>query len=143
LINERFKILRQSLALSQEKFGERVGVYRSAILNIEHNKVIPKKVFVDHVCDVFNVNEDWLLSGIGNMFTGDMPDSDTVRVLIALCRRLRPDLQMIMLKHAEDYLDLQSRPGQVRYDLATQNLSSSVRVAETSELLPGPGPEIV
>ena len=62
------KKLRQELGLSQDEFGRRLGVTRGAVTNIELNKVEPKPLFVDLICREFNVNEEWLRTGEGEMF---------------------------------------------------------------------------
>ena len=67
-MNERVKKLRQTLGLSQDEFGRRLGVTRGAVTNIELNKVEPKPLFVDLICREFNVSEKWLRSGEGEMF---------------------------------------------------------------------------
>lgn len=67
-MNERIKKLRQSLGLSQDEFGRRLGVTRGAVTNIELNKVEPKPLFVDLICREFNVSETWLRTGEGEMF---------------------------------------------------------------------------
>lgn len=67
-MNERIKKLRQALGLSQDEFGRRLGVTRGAVTNIELNKVEPKPLFVDLICREFNVSEEWLRTGAGEMF---------------------------------------------------------------------------
>ena len=67
-MNERIKKLRQALNLSQDEFGKRLGVTRGAITNIELNKVEPKPLFVDLICQEFNASENWIRTGEGEMF---------------------------------------------------------------------------
>ena len=67
-MNDRIKKLRQALGLSQDEFGRRLGVTRGAVTNIELNKVEPKPLFVDLICREFNVSEEWLRTGAGDMF---------------------------------------------------------------------------
>lgn len=67
-MNERIKMIRQKLGLSQEEFGRRLGVTRGAITNIELNKVEPKPLFVDLICREFGVSEEWIKDGNGEMF---------------------------------------------------------------------------
>lgn len=67
-MNERIKMIRQKLGLSQEEFGRRLGVTRGAITNIELNKVEPKPLFVDLICREFGVSEEWIKDGTGEMF---------------------------------------------------------------------------
>lgn len=67
-MNERIKELRNKLHLSAEKFGSRVGVTRSAISRIENGVVHVTEQMVLAVCREFNVREEWLRSGTGEMF---------------------------------------------------------------------------
>lgn len=68
-MNDRIKKIRMSLGLSQDEFGRRLGVTRGAVTNIELNKVEPKPLFIGLICREFGVNEVWLRTGEGEMFT--------------------------------------------------------------------------
>lgn len=70
-ISERFKTLRKVKKLSQTEFGERVGVSRSVIKNIENELVEPKDLFIKQVCKEYRVNFMWLTMGEGEMFEDD------------------------------------------------------------------------
>ncbi len=67
-MNNRIKELRTSLNLSAEKFGSRVGVTRSAISRIENGVVNVTEQMILAICREFNVREEWLRSGNGEMF---------------------------------------------------------------------------
>ena len=67
-INERIRALRESMSISQEEFGKRLGVSRSVIKNIDYKKTVPKDLFIDLLCKTFSVNKEWLISGTGGMF---------------------------------------------------------------------------
>ena len=69
-MEERIKYLRKYLKLSQEAFGSKLGVSRDVINNIERgrNKNPISNLFIQHLCDVFYVNPDWLHTGEGEMF---------------------------------------------------------------------------
>mgnify|MGYP000472167666 FL=1 len=71
-MHERIKELRKNhLNLSQEAFGERLGVSRSVINNIERNALArpeQKLSLIRLMCKEFNVNEEWVLNGTGPMF---------------------------------------------------------------------------
>lgn len=83
-MNERIKELRLKLGLSQEDFGRRLGVGRGAITNIELNKVEPKSLFVDLICEQFRVNKEWLETGDGPMLADTLPEDElaTIRAQI-------------------------------------------------------------
>lgn len=77
-IFERLRILRKDyLHLSQQEFGETLGVTRSVIKNIELNalaKPEQKEPLYKLICKEFNVNPDWLYNGnepIFNQVTDD------------------------------------------------------------------------
>ncbi|MGF0096415.1 helix-turn-helix domain-containing protein [Peptoniphilus sp. SGI.035] len=67
-MNERVKELRQALGLSGEKFGEKIGLSRFAISNIENGKNSVTDQTIKLICLTYNVNEDWLRTGEGEMF---------------------------------------------------------------------------
>ena len=66
-INERIKEIRRSSGLSQTDFAERLGTTRGVITNLEGEKTSPNDPFIKLICREFNVNEDWLRTGDGEM----------------------------------------------------------------------------
>lgn len=71
---ERVKMIRKELKLTLEKFGERLGVGKTAISNIEiGNRNLTEQMALS-ICREFRVNYYWLVNGDGEMFTG-VPDS--------------------------------------------------------------------
>lgn len=78
-VYERIKELRKEhLKLSQAAFGERLGVNRDVINNIENNRLSKpeqKLSLMKLICKEFQVNEDWLLNGNGEMFE-ELPEED-------------------------------------------------------------------
>lgn len=67
-MDERIKELRQALGLSGEKFGKNIGLSRFAISNIENGKNAITEQTIIAICHVYNVNENWLRTGEGEMF---------------------------------------------------------------------------
>lgn len=67
-MNERLKKLRTALGLSGEKFGEKIGLSRMAISNLENNKYNITEQTIISICREYNVNEKWLRTGEGEMF---------------------------------------------------------------------------
>ena len=62
-IYDRIKHIRKIKKLSQTEFGERVGVSRSVVRNIEAKIVKPKDLFVKQICKEYHVNYHWLAEG--------------------------------------------------------------------------------
>lgn len=69
---DRIKLLRtEELHMTQAEFGEALGVKRDVINNIENNRLKnPEKQEPIYrlMCEKFNVNEEWLRTGNGEMF---------------------------------------------------------------------------
>ena len=73
-MNERIKELRKVLNLSQESFSSKLNISRSHFAMIENgSKNITDRVFSD-ISRVFNVNEEWLINGTGEMFAPTFND---------------------------------------------------------------------
>lgn len=71
---ERIKEIRKSLGLTLEKFGDRLGVGKTAVSKIEHEQCTLTEQMKKSVCREFNVNYDWLEYGDGEMFL-NLPES--------------------------------------------------------------------
>ena len=77
-MGERVKELRTALGLSGEKFGEKIGVKRSAISDIERGRNNLSEQNILAICREFNVNEDWLRYGTGEMFKDMTLDEEII-----------------------------------------------------------------
>ena len=67
-MNERIKEVRKSLSLTQQEFADRIGVKRNTVATYEGGRNIPIDSVVSLICKEFNVNEEWLRTGEGEMF---------------------------------------------------------------------------
>lgn len=79
-MNDRIKELRKAMNLSQEKFGELLGITKSGVSDIESGR---RKVTDQHVIMLVNngVNEEWLRTGKGNMFVPGIKDKQISAML--------------------------------------------------------------
>lgn len=68
ILNERLKSLRKALGLTQQKFAERIGVKQNTIAQYEIGRNMPIETVISLICKEFDVNEDWLRYGTGEMF---------------------------------------------------------------------------
>lgn len=66
---ERLKEIRKSLGLTLEKFGNRIGVGKTAISKLEHDQCSITDQMRKSICREYNVNEEWLVNGTGEMFS--------------------------------------------------------------------------
>ena len=78
-MKERIKMLRKALDLTQQKFAERLGVKRNTVGQWECGINALTDQVITSICREFNVNEEWLRSGTGEMFKSDR-DTAIVRL---------------------------------------------------------------
>lgn len=115
-INERIFLLRKTLDLSMEKFGDKIGINRSSVNAIEKGRNNPSEQTIKLICNVFNVDYFWLTEGTGEMFNRTLPLidqlakeyklSDTyksiIQNLVLLSNREREIVENIILNIAND-----------------------------------------
>lgn len=76
---ERVNELRKTLNLTLEKFGERLGVTKVAISNIEKGNRNLTEQMTKSICREFGVDYIWLTTGEGEMFVES--DDDLIEVI--------------------------------------------------------------
>lgn len=67
-MKERIKELRKSLGITQQEFADKLGLKRNTIATYEIGKAVPSDRVVSDLCNKYNVNEEWLRTGEGEMF---------------------------------------------------------------------------
>lgn len=122
-VGERIRFLRTSSAikLTLEKFGERLGVKKNTVSQWESNtNNLPDQMF-KAICREFNVSEEWLRNGTGDMFVVpededaalvsellENPDNafyKSVLNLVATYKQMSPASQKVLEEFASKYLE--------------------------------------
>lgn len=118
-IGERIKTVRTDKKLTLEKFGEKIGIKKSSLSQIENGKVNVTDRVIKSICREFNVNEHWLLTGEGDMFlrlsrndeiaayvARVMKDEDAYyqQKMLAFLTKLSPEMVQKLIEVAEDIL---------------------------------------
>lgn len=67
-MKDRLRMLRKYLDLTQQEFGEKIGVKRNTIAQYEMGRNEPIDSVFSLICKEYNVNPEWLRSGTGEMF---------------------------------------------------------------------------
>lgn len=101
---ERVREIRKELNLTLEKFGEKLGVGKTAISKIEKGENSLTDQMLKSICREYNVSYDFLTNGEGEMFD-DLPQT----VLDELC--VQYNLDDLDRNLVEMYLEM---PDQVR-----------------------------
>ena len=91
-VGERVKALREKLGITQEEFSQRFGTTRNTITNYEANRRAPMDATIKSICREFDVNEEWLRTGEGEMFT-QMSRTDEISAFVGNILRGEPDFR--------------------------------------------------
>lgn len=73
-IGDRLKRLRKELDLTQEAFATRIGSVQNTITGYESGRRNPSAPVISLICREFDVNEEWLRNGTGEMFAPESND---------------------------------------------------------------------
>lgn len=120
-MQERIKIIRKANKLTQTEFGKRIGIKGNTITGYETGLRVPSSAVIRSISKEFNISEDWLRTGEGEMQTpvnrdtaiGDFmgkvmngEDADFRRRLVAVLSKLDTAewelLEKMALKLAEE-----------------------------------------
>ena len=118
-MNERIKELRKEyLKLTMEKFGERLGVGKSAINKLEKgDNKITEQMFKS-ICREFNVSEDWLRDGTGEPFV--VPEDETAAIITDILIDPDDEVYQMILNIAKIYQQLNPDAQKVLRDFCSQ-----------------------
>lgn len=106
-MSNRIKAVREALELSQREFGEKLGVSRDVISNLEYGRVQPRELLLQHICQLYSVNRQWLETGQGAMFEGDPEEAKRLDEALAIFKALLPEFQEYALEQIRGLEKLQ------------------------------------
>lgn len=89
-MKERIKLLRKELHLTQQEFADQLGIKRNTIATYEIGRNEPIDAVIRLICSKFNVNEDWLRTGEGEMFI-ELDPEDELMIWAGNVLRDKPD----------------------------------------------------
>ena len=112
-IGERIRKLRKTLDLTQQKFGERIGIKGNTVAQYELGRNEPVDAVFSLICREFDVQEEWLRTGEGEMFKAkpsDILDQLAYKyklfnfdyVMIEKFLAMPPDLRRAIYDHFHD-----------------------------------------
>lgn len=80
-MNERIKLVRNELGLTQQEFADRIKVKRNTVATYEMGRSVPSDSAIALICMEFGVNEEWLRNGTGAMFKENVMDIQIAQLL--------------------------------------------------------------
>lgn len=113
-MKNRILKIRKDSKLNQEDFGLRLNLTKNYISLIETGNRIPSDRTISDICREFNVNEDWLKNGTGDMYKEkdgsfsellvelEDSDDDFIKSLITVYMGLDEDSKSALRKIAKD-----------------------------------------
>ena len=105
-MNSRIKELRKILKLSQREFGRIIGIRGSSESDIENGRCAVTERIIIAICAKFNVNEEWLRTGKGNVF---IEEDKKFNEFFELYKNLSSALQDFLIQVTRDLLDTQDK----------------------------------
>ncbi|BCN30168.1 helix-turn-helix domain-containing protein [Anaeromicropila herbilytica] len=118
-MNNRVKEIRESLKMSQEEFGQIIGLTKSSISNIENRTRNVTEKHIKLICNEFHINEKWLRFGSGDMY--DSKSKDDFQKIADYYKLDELDIQIL-----KEYSKLDSDKRSVIKDFIKQVAISSV-----------------
>lgn len=121
---QRIKTIRtsQKPKLTQTEFGQRLGVSKDVVANLEYGRVDPAESMIRLICQTYNINYAWLKTGEGEMEPIPVED-DTPGLLMARYRKGSPAVRRLLRAFAaldDDWYD---------------KLEAAIRHAEEMEMM--------
>lgn len=107
----RINKVRKSLNLTLEKFGQNLGVTKTAISRLEKGERGCTEQMIKLICNEYNVNEEWLRNGTGEMF--NVPEDEIASILSEIIENPESEFYQMVLQLAHTYAALSPESQQV------------------------------
>ena len=75
-MKDRIRALRKSKGMTQLEFANMLGMKQNTIATYEMGRAVPSDPTISNMVRAFNVNEVWLRTGTGEMFTPATRDEE-------------------------------------------------------------------
>ena len=126
-MNNRIKEVRNALHLTQQEMADSLSLKRNTVASYEIGRIVPSDRSIWDICRIYNVNEEWLRTGIGDMFVprsrkdelsaymGQVLGGKCTEVeeaIIAVMAKTSVDEWKLIQKKAEELLEELKKPGQ-------------------------------
>ncbi|MGL4982392.1 MAG: helix-turn-helix domain-containing protein [Treponemataceae bacterium] len=104
-IINRLILIRKTLKLNQIQFGEKLGMTNSAISSIEKGKTPLIEKNIKMICSLFNVDENWLKNGTGEMFSEKSINDELLSELYENFKKLTPAAKRIAIDYIKRIIE--------------------------------------
>lgn len=119
-MKDRIREIRKNNKLNQAEFGAKLGVKGNTIGNYELGLRNPSDAVIFSICREFNVNEEWLRTGKGDMYIipiaeeaeiiselieKDNPIYDLVKDIVRKYKKLDPKSKKVLEDFCQDLMN--------------------------------------
>lgn len=92
-LGDRLKVVRKYLELNQEEVSQKLQITNQTLSRYEKGTRFPDSQFLRRFGSMFNVNANWLLYGIGDLFLDDagqppLSEEDFMKQICYLTKRI-------------------------------------------------------
>lgn len=116
-IGNRIKKIRKELDLTQSEFAAKIGSVQNTVTGYENGRRNPSAPVISLICEKFDVREEWLRTGEGEMFKPKPSDileqlvaeyglSDIAGAMVKSFINLKPDIQVEMFNFFSNVVSL-------------------------------------
>ena len=81
MFNERIRLLRKTLGLTLKEMSGKLGIPLSTLSKYEQDVIKPGVEILSRIASAYNVNLNWLLTGLGDMFIDSAKAKEIVEFL--------------------------------------------------------------
>ncbi|MDR0550387.1 MAG: helix-turn-helix domain-containing protein [Spirochaetaceae bacterium] len=106
-LNQRLRVLRKTMGMSQVQVAKQIPISSSYIAGLELGKRKANDRILKLICTTFSVNENWLRTGEGEIFSKQQQSNTDFIKLNSLYKELHPSFKKLILKEIESMLDIQ------------------------------------
>lgn len=92
-MKDRIRKIRKENKLTQKEFAERLGIKQNTVASYEIGRIGISDSVIVSICREFNVNEEWLRTGIGDM--DNFPKDETAAIVSELLEEKNPTYDII------------------------------------------------
>jgi len=107
-ITDRIKQVRTVLKITQVNFSKKIYISQGSYNEIETGVRKINERIIQLICSEFNINKNWLKTGIGGMFDEEKPDIGLDH-LIEIYKQLNTPLRKYLLEQSELLLKLNNQ----------------------------------
>lgn len=129
-MNERIKQLRKSLKMNQTDFGNKVGIKQTTVAGYENGIRTPTDAVILSICREFDINEEWLRTGKGEMKLIASEEEEFAKYIALLLKDKEDFIAQKIKRFIVGYEKLDTRDKKIIENLMRQVFEDESRISQ-------------